>query len=103
MVKARKAPELGLGVGDPEYWELLERSLHNAKDLLWKRLQHGLYADDEEAKATMDAYWAIRKVVRLMEEKIRQLPLPGKKAEVPPPSEVAEKVAALGYPPPEED
>ena len=79
MEDLHKAYTSVLKVGDPEYWSLLERSLHNAKDLLWKRLQHGLYADDEEAKATMDAYWALRKVAKLLEEKLHQIPLPEKR------------------------
>lgn len=86
MVKTRKAQDIGLQVGEPEYWELLTSSLHKAKDLLWKRLQYGQYKDDNEARAVMDAYWALKKVVELQETKIRQIPLPIKDGEEVPPA-----------------
>ena len=59
-------------VGTPEYWTQLTEALSTVKELLWARLQHGLYSDDEEAKATMDAYWSIKKVHRLQERNMRQ-------------------------------
>ena len=62
-------------VGEPDYWIELSQSLTRAKDLLWARVQRGLYHDDEEAKATMEAYWAVKKVIRQIERNMRQPPL----------------------------
>ena len=62
-------------VGEPDYWMELSQSLTRAKDLLWARVQRGLYHDDEEAKATMEAYWAVKKVIRQIERNMRQPPL----------------------------
>lgn len=59
-------------VGTPEYWDDLAKALGTVKSLLWARLQHGAYQDDEEAKATFDAYWAVKKVQRLAERTMRQ-------------------------------
>lgn len=88
MAKARKAQEMELQVGAPDYWDLLEKSLHQAKALLWRRLQRGLYYDDVEAKAVMDAYWALKKVVELQEKKMHQLPLSVKWEEELPPAPI---------------
>ena len=63
-------------VGDPQYWIELGESLNQAKRLLWARVQRGLYHDDKEAKATMEAYWAVKNVLKLQENKMRQIPLP---------------------------
>ncbi len=62
-------------VGEPDYWLELSQSLTRAKDLLWARVQRGFYYDDEEAKATMEAYWAVKKVIRQQERTMRQPPL----------------------------
>ena len=88
MEDLHKAYTSVLKVGDPEYWWLLENSLRTAKDLLWRRLQHGDYRDDNEARAVMDAYWALKKVVELQEKKIRQIPLPEKNEEKLPPARI---------------
>lgn len=80
-MKASDTKEKGLPrFGTPDYWELLSSCLFEAKMLLWKRLQHGAYGDDQEAKATMEAYWALKRVVELLEKKIRQIPLPEEKS-----------------------
>ncbi len=63
-------------VGGPEYWTELGESLNHAKRLLWARIQRGDYHDDEEAKAAMEAYWAVMKVLKLQGDKMRQIPLP---------------------------
>ena len=63
-------------VGEPQYWTELGESLNHAKRLLWARIQRGDYHDDEEAKAAMEAYWAVKKILALQEKKMRQIRLP---------------------------
>ena len=66
-------------IGAHEYWVELSEALTYAKRLLWARIQRGDFHDDAEAKAAMEAYWDLKKVIKLQENKllpVRQIRLP---------------------------
>lgn len=62
-------------VGQPEYWTELSECLKRARELLWARVQRGRYRDDGEAKAVMEAYCSVKKVLSIQERKMGQIPL----------------------------
>jgi len=76
MVLAQKEKSTIAQGGAPDYWPEISEALNQAKRLLWARIQRGEYHDDEEARSTMEAYSAVKKILKLQETKMRQIPFP---------------------------